>query len=195
MSAIELEDFLAKNPEMKRRFDFHDKLGKQNHRGMVLLIHAELEQALENILAAYLTPGKWTEGLFKSGSPPLGTFAAKVNLARALDLITTTEWQDLHLMRKIRNEFAHNPDASFSDQKLQTFAGQISTRSGEPEEIEVRCMEMITDMEEAAEEARKRLEEEKMGAAWQRRACVPRLMAEVKAADAISRGTPATPGH
>lgn len=180
MTESELEDFLARNPDIKRHLDFREKLGKQHDRGMILLIHAELERVLENLINTYLTPGKWTDGLFISGSPPLGSFAAKLNLARALDLITTIEWSDLHLMRRIRNEFAHNPDASLSDQKLQDLAARISTRSGEAEELEVRCIEMITDMEQAVENARARAEEETTWAAWNRRARVPELLAATK---------------
>lgn len=48
--------------------------------------------------------------LVKSGpQAPLGTFSAKIDGAQQLGLISRYFARDLHLVRKIRNEFAHHP--------------------------------------------------------------------------------------
>jgi len=41
---------------------------------------------------------------------PLGTFSAKVDVAFALGLLSEKSRRDLHNLRKVGNEFAHNPD-------------------------------------------------------------------------------------
>lgn len=41
------------------------------------------------------------------GNGPLATLSAKIDLARLLGLVTETIRSDLHIIRDIRNEFAH----------------------------------------------------------------------------------------
>lgn len=55
-----------------------------------------------------------------SNSGPLGTFSARIRLARSLAWISDDVHNDLNLIRLIRNEFAHNVDhaLSFADQSI-----------------------------------------------------------------------------
>lgn len=41
---------------------------------------------------------------------PLWAFANKIDLAYGLGWLSTDVWADLHVVRKIRNDFAHKPD-------------------------------------------------------------------------------------
>lgn len=41
---------------------------------------------------------------------PLGDFAARIDLALGLNWIDEATFSDLHIIRKIRNDFAHHPD-------------------------------------------------------------------------------------
>ena len=109
---------LLKDPEFKRRYDVIAKVGAETERGMTVLVAAELDRALEVVQKSYLVPGKARDDLFSGGSPPLGSFSTRINLARSLELITVYEFELLHLIRKIRNEFAHNPDTSFQDKRV-----------------------------------------------------------------------------
>ena len=46
---------------------------------------------------------------------PLGSFSARIDLAYALGLIGKKAARDLHLIRKIRNDFAHDPKTIMFD--------------------------------------------------------------------------------
>ena len=52
---------------------------------MTVLVAAELDRVLEVVLKSYFAPGKARDALFSGGTPPLGTFSAKINAARALE--------------------------------------------------------------------------------------------------------------
>jgi DNA-binding MltR family transcriptional regulator len=48
-------------------------------------------------------------------SGPLGSFSTKIVLAFLIGMFTKESTQDLHIIREVRNEFAHKP----KDKKLQ----------------------------------------------------------------------------
>jgi hypothetical protein len=87
-----LEDLINSDPEWKRYYELIRTLGAESERGMAVLVGAELDCSLELVLHAYLAPGKARTELF-SGSAPLGTFSGKINLCRALYLITAGEYR------------------------------------------------------------------------------------------------------
>src|SRR6185295_5813555 len=60
---------------------------------------------------------------------PLGTFAAQILLAHALDWISYDVWSDLDTVRTIRNDFAHSFDheLSFSDQSVSDRCRNLRT--------------------------------------------------------------------
>jgi DNA-binding MltR family transcriptional regulator len=78
-----------------------------------------LEQVLKEILCAYLIDDKVVEDLFEGGNAPLGTFSARAKLAYTLGLISAEELHDIDLIRKIRNDFAHDMKASFKVQAIK----------------------------------------------------------------------------
>jgi DNA-binding MltR family transcriptional regulator len=122
------EDLLRSDPELRRRYELISKVGGESERGMTVLVVAELDRVLEMVLKSYLAPSKARDDLFSGGSPPLGTFSARINIARALHLIREDEYELLHLIRRIRNEFAHNPDAAFTDERISSWLSAIPER-------------------------------------------------------------------
>jgi mannitol operon repressor len=57
--------------------------------------------------------------LLDGANAPLGTFSARIDASHALGLITDHEEHELHLIRKVRNEFAHSKHGTtFNDQKI-----------------------------------------------------------------------------
>ena len=80
---------------------------KESNRSQAVIIGAELEHALLEILQKHLLPhSKKDDSLFEPNGP-LGSFAARIDIAHRLGLIPEDWHHDLHLIRKIRNEFAH----------------------------------------------------------------------------------------
>lgn len=102
-------------PNLQDYLPYLEELGKESPRGKVLISTGFMEQVLKEILSAFLIENKVAEELFEGGNAPLGTFSARAKLAFTLGLISEKEFQDLDLIRKIRNEFAHNVKASFDD--------------------------------------------------------------------------------
>lgn len=56
------------------------------------------------------------------GNAPLGTFSSKIEACYALGLIDEFEYQEIGLIRKIRNEFAHSKHGlSFQTEKIKGY--------------------------------------------------------------------------
>src|SRR5690606_37481533 len=65
-----------------------------------------------------------------SGGPnaPLGTFSSRVLSAYCLGLISEDEFKDIEIIRKIRNDFAHNLlEISFDNQSIMDRCKNLST--------------------------------------------------------------------
>lgn len=84
-----------------------EELKEQSDRGASIVATAWLEESITATLESFLhyEPSSW-QRLFV-GSAPLANFSSKIDLCRLLDLITDTIRSDLHIIRGIRNEFAH----------------------------------------------------------------------------------------
>lgn len=88
---------------------FHAEFEKESDRAAVILSIAMLEQTLETLLKTRLVSISSSEDPFIEGqNAPISTFSAKINLAYRIGLISPQFSRDLHILRKIRNEFAHN---------------------------------------------------------------------------------------
>jgi len=107
-----------------------EMLGKESDRGCVLSAAAFLENELGRLLKKVLVQD---EKLFKvlfEGYGPLATFSARIDLAYGLGYLAPLQRRDLHLIRKIRNIFAHR-------------AGEVTF---EDSEISSRCLELYHDI-------------------------------------------------
>lgn len=89
---------------------------EERGRGAVLVGVARVDAALENLLQSLMASAPSREdGLFLPDRP-LGSFGAKVALARRLGLIDAPLERALSTLRKLRNAFAHSAEsASLSD--------------------------------------------------------------------------------
>jgi hypothetical protein len=84
-------------------------------RGAVLVGGARVDAALEALLKAALAPPSGPETLFLTDRP-LGSFGARIALARRLGLIDRQVDLALHTLRRVRNAFAHSTaQASLSE--------------------------------------------------------------------------------
>lgn len=88
---------------------FMEEFSKESDRACVILAVAMIDQAIETLLKTYLVPSSTTvDNLFEDAYAPISTFNAKIILANRVGLISSQFCRDLNLVRKIRNEFAHN---------------------------------------------------------------------------------------
>jgi mannitol operon repressor len=112
------DDLLKTHPHLKNFLPWLDLLNKESARGRVLISTSFMEQQLKDILQAFMIENDGAASLFEAGNPPLGTFSARIGACFALGLISETEHHDLTLIRKIRNDFAHDIHTDFSTQSV-----------------------------------------------------------------------------
>jgi DNA-binding MltR family transcriptional regulator len=90
---------------------FH-QLHKETDRGYAIVAAILLDGLLETLLRKKMIPSVPNE-IF-SGYGPLSSFSAKIDLSFYLGFISRGEYDELHQIRRIRNEFAHSLNAPLS---------------------------------------------------------------------------------
>jgi DNA-binding MltR family transcriptional regulator len=123
----EYDPFWITGKDLERYFSLENALfefsqlfkhEEKNDRGLVIVGAAFLDTLLEHILISFLVddPKEVAELLRYDG--PLGTYGSRTRAAYCLGLISKTIRDDLQLVGKIRNRFAHDLSASFEDQQI-----------------------------------------------------------------------------
>jgi DNA-binding MltR family transcriptional regulator len=79
--------------------------GDSNHRGAAILLVINVELILDGAIRDYLVRSR-SSRLFGFESP-LGTLNNKIRIAYALDIFGDETFQNLEIMRAVRNAFAH----------------------------------------------------------------------------------------
>ncbi|MDQ3287742.1 MAG: transcriptional regulator [Pseudomonadota bacterium] len=98
---------------------FFSELQRETDRGLPLVAAALIDEKLLDALQSFLCLGKASERLLSGSNAPLGTFSARIEACFALGLIDEFEYQEISLVRKIRNVFAHSKHGlSFSNDKV-----------------------------------------------------------------------------
>jgi hypothetical protein len=88
---------------------------RDSDRAVAIWAGSFVEAHLKNYLLAKLRAGKETSALFETYGP-LSTFAGCIGVGYAVRLLTKPQRDDLDLLRRIRNHFAHYPyEATFLD--------------------------------------------------------------------------------
>src|SRR5258708_6260118 len=101
------------HPHLKDFGEFLDEFNKETERGAALAAAAFIDDLLQHILLAFLVDKSSAEILLSGFGAPLSSFSARIAAVRALGLLTEIECQECELMRKVRNEFAHQVKMSF----------------------------------------------------------------------------------
>lgn len=80
----------------------------QTDRGAAIVGAAWVEEELQASIESFLSKEKkaWERLFRKSG--PLSSFSAKIDLALLLGIVSAVIASDLHIIRDVRNEFAHS---------------------------------------------------------------------------------------
>src|SRR5437868_9115545 len=87
----------------------HAELQAESDRGAVLVAGSMLDVALQQLLVAYFADSGTPDPLFEGANAPLHSLSAKIDLASRLGFISDGLARDLHVIRRIRNDFAHRP--------------------------------------------------------------------------------------
>lgn len=86
---------------------FVEEFKGETDRAAVVLGAAKLDLVMYQILKSFLVPSASSKDELMDGDSPLGTFSSKINMMHRLGLIDSSFARALHIIRKIRNSFAH----------------------------------------------------------------------------------------
>lgn len=109
-------------PETASSFlKFNEQLKAESNRGAVIVGAALIDESLEQLLKARLAPHKGKEDeLFDIPYAPLSTLSAKIDFAYRVGIIRASVKSTCHLLRKVRNDFAHSSgNLDFNSPKVQ----------------------------------------------------------------------------
>lgn len=110
-------------------WDWNDMVGafhNESDRGAAVLVGGFVENYLGLYLQSFVVDAKVGDELF-GALGPLSSFSQRIALARAYGYISKTQYEDLTLIRKIRNYFAHHPlEASFASPSVAQLAARLS---------------------------------------------------------------------
>jgi hypothetical protein len=120
-----LGDIEARPEEFLQMFE---SLLDESDRAISIVSYAYLDSRLRDLFEGALNK-EITGGVESLLGPlrPLGTGSARIQVAAALFWISASTYKDFDILRKIRNEFAHNPGASSLNQ--ERLAGLLSSLS------------------------------------------------------------------
>ena len=105
-----MNDSSAPGPDFDAVTRLQAELKAESPRGVALVSAAMLEEALRELLMAFLVPNASSSDTLLDGpNSPLGTFSAKIDGAYRLGLVSHSFCRDLHVIRRLRNDVAHQP--------------------------------------------------------------------------------------
>ncbi|WP_435446669.1 MULTISPECIES: MltR family transcriptional regulator [unclassified Variovorax] len=97
-----------------------------DERGRVLCLASFTEEALGRLLLGYLREAKQAKELVEGFNAPLGTLSTRIKAAFAMGLITREQHDDLEILRRVRNAFAHNWEGvSLAEGDLKSLIGKL----------------------------------------------------------------------
>lgn len=110
----------------------HDEFTTETDRAAVIVAASMLDELLRTLLVAKFVPiSSSSDELFDGANAPLGTFSARIEMAYRTGLISVKFARDLHLVRRIRNDFAHNiHGASFEDTRVKQRISELDNSNG-----------------------------------------------------------------
>lgn len=110
-----------------------DSFHKESDRGAAVLVGGFVENYLGVYLRSIVVDAKVADALFQAVGP-LSSFSQRIAVARAFGFISKDDYDNLNLIRKIRNHFAHHPlEASFSHSPVAQLATQLSCQETKSE--------------------------------------------------------------
>lgn len=113
-------------PEIRELAMFTTEFNKESDRGAVLIAGSRFDEVLKALLRAFFRNAASSENLLEGFNAPLGTFSARASACHALGLIEDNEFEEITLIRKIRNEFGHKwKNIGFDSPKIKEFAMKL----------------------------------------------------------------------
>lgn len=106
---------------------------KQTQAGSVLIMAQQLDNLLQHVLTEAMQPfdKKDWQSLF-SGTGALSVFSSKIRIAYGFGFLSKEGYDDAHLVRRIRNRFAHAEEhISFESDEIRGLVRNLSTAAND----------------------------------------------------------------
>lgn len=97
--------------EHAKHFDdfFSNEIEKESDRAVAVIAAALFDEVLLNLIKVRLVPNSSSsDELFDGPNAPFSTLSSKISGAYRVGSISRKMARDIHIIRKIRNQFAHN---------------------------------------------------------------------------------------
>ncbi|WP_175444810.1 MULTISPECIES: hypothetical protein [unclassified Janthinobacterium] len=105
---------------------FTRALYDESDRGLALIAASALDFDLGQLLRKTVVDNKKIAKEIFETSRPLSSFSSRIDVAYLLGILSIEEHHELHLIRKIRNEFGHSfDDTSFSTKKIKSMCEHL----------------------------------------------------------------------
>ena len=102
------------------------EIESDSDRASAIVVGTIVETRLEIALKAHLKNSSIAKKKMFKPSGPLGSFDAKIDLAYLMEIVSKDAYDDLNLIREIRNDFAHDLDIrSFESKRILDFTKQF----------------------------------------------------------------------
>lgn len=106
---------------------FVTELQVETDRGLALVGGAVIDDKLRATLERFFVDGSSAK-LLDSGNGPLGSFSARADACFALGLINKFEYDEITLIRRVRNEFAHGlHGTTFSSEPIPGYCSGLKS--------------------------------------------------------------------
>jgi mannitol operon repressor len=123
-------------PEVKTLNDFLNEFHRESDRGSVLIAASLLDERLKEIIENFLAECNITHDLLNGPNAPLASFYSRISIAYALGLIQENEYEEINIIRKIRNEFGHKwKDVNFGTDKISKLCLKLPWLGPEENEL------------------------------------------------------------
>jgi mannitol operon repressor len=117
--------------------EFLAEFQRETDRGAALVGAALIDSRLERLLSSHLIESKAATELLGAGDAPLGSLSSRIKISFALGLITELEYQEADLIRKVRNEFAHEVHGlTFSSQRISGLCSSLNANTPDGERFD-----------------------------------------------------------
>ena len=103
-----MHEYISK--QIEKILTFRKALTSESDRGCALLAASFLDNALSDLMYVSFVYDKKIEKELLNGTAPLATFSSRIDMAYYLGKIPKSCRSDLHIIRRIRNQFGHNPE-------------------------------------------------------------------------------------
>ena len=111
-------------PEKTR--SFKHEFQTHSERGAALDAVAQVDADLESLIRAYMIKTSLQDQALKE-TGPIGPLGVRIKIAYLFGMIPKMLMQELDIIRKIRNEFAHTPNAvDFNYPKIKVACSELS---------------------------------------------------------------------